>query len=154
MKTREAEWLYLRTSTVLVWSAHKPACLILLLPLTPLFTSRKHFALYISKWHWLSTDTVNWHCRRFTYFSIVMFSTLILDHTFADACNLFCYYFYLLWLILYCRILFCHVLRPWDAYLFMYSRINNQSIKSKLDIQHQMLQVSLESFIVDTPIRS
>ena len=26
-------------------------CLILLLPLTPLFTSRKHFALYISKRH-------------------------------------------------------------------------------------------------------
>ena len=31
--------------------------LILLLPLTPLFTSRMHFALYISKRYWLSTYT-------------------------------------------------------------------------------------------------
>ena len=71
-------------------------CLILLLPLTPLFTSIKHFALYISKRHRLSTDTVNCHCQRLTYCSIVMFSTLNLHHTFAAASNSFCYYFYLL----------------------------------------------------------
>ena len=68
-------------------------CLILLLPLPPLFTSRKHFALHISKRHWLSTDTINWHCYRFTYFSIVMLSVLISHHTIADAmvwCEIYC----------------------------------------------------------------
>ena len=58
-----------------------------------------------------------------------MFSTQILHHTIADACNQFCFEFYLLWSILYCCNLFCYVWCPLDAYLFMYSQMNNQSKK-------------------------
>ena len=46
---------------------------IVWLPLTPLITSGKHPALYISKRHWPFTDIYNWRCQRFTYVSIVMF---------------------------------------------------------------------------------
>ena len=38
-----------------------------------------------------STDTHNWHCRRFAYFSVVMFPALILHHTITDVCNPFCF---------------------------------------------------------------
>ena len=85
----------------------------------------------LSKWHSLSTDTLNnWHCQRFTS---VMFSVLILHRKIADACSLFCFYN-----SIYCdqyytaAIILLRVAPVGRILVFIYSHINNQSIHNFL----------------------